>query len=100
MNIPTKTCERLSQPLRSRRQTFKGYSTSVAQLPTPYRDTGLSTTDANLGDDHPRTQIRTRLQKRKEDERRNNAEDKASTELDTKRKRHSARLLAKEIAAK
>ena len=84
-------------------QTFKSYSTSAAQLPAPYRDSSHSTTGASLEDDHPRTHIRTRLQKRKE--RRNNAEGKAkrqctSMELDTKVKQHSARLLTKEITAK
>ena len=58
-----------------------------------------------MGDDHPRLHIKTRLHKRKENERRNKADGKAkgqgtSMELDTKGKRHSARLLAKEIAAK
>ena len=77
MNIPTEPIvrgsEQSSQPLRSRGQTFKGHSTSVAQLPAPDRHSSLSTTGANLEYDHPRTHIRTRLLKRKEDERRNKA---------------------------
>ena len=109
MNIPTEPIvrgsEESSQPLRSQGQTFKGHSTSVTQLPAPNRDGSLSTTGASLGDDHPRTHIRTCLLKCKEDERRNNAKGKTkrqhpSIELDSKGKRHSARLLAKEIGAK
>ena len=70
-----------------------------------HRDISLSTTDASLGDDHSRTHIRTCLQKCKEDERSNKAEGKVkrqctSMELDTKGKRHSVKLLAKEIAGK
>ena len=56
-NIPTEPVvrgsEESSQLLRGQGQTFKGHSTSVAQLPAPYRDSSLSTTDAILGDDHP-----------------------------------------------
>ena len=70
-----------------------------------HRDNSLSTTNASLGDDHSRTHIRTCLQKRKEDERSNKAKGKAkrqrtTIELDTKWKLHSAKFLAKEIAAK
>ena len=97
--------EESNQPLRSPELMFKVHSTSVAQLPASYRDSRLSTTSTSLGDDHPRTNMRIRLQKRKEDERRNNAEGKAkrlctSMELDIKGKQHSTKLLAKEIAAK
>ena len=76
-----RTChERLKesrQPLGSQEQTVTRQSTSVAQLPAPYRDSSPSTTSDSLEDEHPRTQIRTRFQKRKEEERRNNAENKA-----------------------
>ena len=109
MNIPTKSVvrgsEESSQPLRSRRQMFKGQSTSVAQFPAPFRNSSRSTTVASLGDDHPRTHIRTRLQKRNEDVKMDKTKAKAKRQrtsmvLDTERKRHSTRLLDKEIAAK
>ena len=109
MNIPTEPVVRgtdeSSQHLRSWEQMFKRHSTSVAQLPAPYRNSSLSTTDASLGDDHSRTHIRTCLEERKQDERSKKAEGKVkrqrtSMELDTKGKRHSVKLLAKEIAAK
>ena len=107
-NIPTEPVvrgsEESSQPLKSRRQMFKEHSTSVAQLPAPYKDRSLSTTGASLRDDQPRTHIRTHLPKRKEDER-NQAGGKAkrqrtSMKLDTKGKRHRGKRIAKEIFAK
>ena len=80
MNIPTEPVVRGSeesrQPLRSREQTVTRHSTSVAQLPAPYRDSSPSTTSDSFEDEHPRTQMRTCFQKCK-DERRNNAENKA-----------------------
>ena len=99
MNIPTEPVMRGSevsrQPLGSREQTVTRHATSVAQLPAPYRDSSPSTTGDNLEDEHPRTQMRTRFQKRKEEEIRNNAENKAkrqhiSMKPDTKGKWPSA----------
>ena len=79
VNIPAEPVVRGSevsrQPLGTREQTVTRHSTSVAQLPAPYRDSSSSTIGDSLEDEHPRTQMRTRFQKRKE-ERRNNAETK------------------------
>ena len=81
VNIPTEPVVRGSelsrQPLGSREQTVTRHSTSVAQLPAPYRDGNPSTTGDCMEDEPPRTQMRTRFQKRKEEERRNNAKNKA-----------------------
>ena len=92
------------QLLGSREQTVTRHSTSDAQLTAPYRHSSPSTTGNSLEDEHPRTQMRTRFQKRKEEERRNNAENKAkrqhiSMKPDTKGKRPSAMPLTGEIAA-
>ena len=67
-------------------------------------DSSPSTTSDSLEDEHPRTQMRTRFQKRKEEERRNNAENKAkiqhiSMKPDTIGKRPSAMPLTGESAA-
>ena len=108
MNIPTEPVVRGSeeprQPLGSRKQIVTSHSTSVAQLPVPYRDSSPSTTGDSLEDEHPRTQIRTRFQKRKEEERRNNAENKTKSQHiimkpNTKGKRTSAMPLTREIVA-
>ena len=65
VNIPTELVVRGSeesrQPLGSREQTVTRHSTSVAQLPAPYRDSSPSTTSDSLEDEHPRTQMRTRF---------------------------------------
>ena len=107
VNIPTEPVVRGSeesrQPLGSQEQTVTRHSTSVAQLPAPYRDSSPSKTSESLEDEHPKTQMRTRFQKRKE-ERRNNAENKAkrqhiSMKPDTKGKRPSAMPLTGEIVA-
>ena len=85
------------QPLGSREQTVTGHSISVAQLPAPYIDSSPSTTGDSLEDEHPRTQMRTRFQKRKEKERRNNAENKAKRQhisIKTKHKRETAQCHA------
>ena len=80
VNIPTKPVVRGSEesrkPLGSREETVTRHSTSVAQLLACYRDSSPSTNGDSSEDEHPRTQMRTRFQKRKEDERRNNAENK------------------------
>ena len=73
------------------------------RLHTFLHHSSLSTIDASLEDDDPRTHIRKRLQIRKKDEKRNHAKGKAkrqrtSMKLDTKGKRHIVRLLDKEIA--
>ena len=108
MNIPTEPVLRGSevsrQPLGSQEQTVTRHSTSVAQFPAPYRDSSPSTTGDSFEDEHPRTQMKTRFQKRKEEERRNNAENKAkrqhiSMKPDTKGYRPSAMPLTGEIAA-
>ena len=108
VNIPTEPVVRGSevsrQPLGSREQTVTRHSTSVAQLPASNRDRSPSTTGDSLEDKHPRTQMRTRFQKRKEEERRNNAENKAkrqhiSMKPDTKGKQPSAMPLTGKIAA-
>ena len=108
MNIPTEPLVRGSevsrQPLGSREQTVTRHSISVAQLPAPYRDSSSSTTGDSLENEHPRSLMRTHIQKRKEEERRNNAENKAkkqyiSMEPDTKGKWPSAMPLTGEIAA-
>ena len=108
VNIPTEPVvrgsEKSRQPLGSREQTVTRHSTSVAQLPAPYRDSSPSTTVDSLEDEHSRTQMRTRFLKRKEDERRNNSENKAkrqhiSMKPDTKGNRPSAMPLTREIAA-
>ena len=96
--------EESRQPLGSREQIVTRHSTSVAQLPVPYRDSSSSTTSYSLEDEHPRTEMRTRFQKRKEEERRSNAENKAkrqhiSMKPDTKGKRASAMHLTGKIAA-
>ena len=107
-NIPTEPVVRGSeesrQPLGSREQTVTRHSTSVVQLPAPYRDSSPSTTGDSLEDEHPRTQMRTCFQKCKEDERRNNAENKAkrqhiSMKPDTKGKPPTTMPLTGEIAA-
>ena len=81
VNIPTESVVRGSdefrQPLGSREQTVIRQSTSVAQLLASYRDSSPSTIVDSLEDEHLRNQTRTRFQKRKEEERRNNAENKA-----------------------
>ena len=81
VNIPTETVVRGSeeskQTLGSWEQTVTRHSTSVAQLPAHYRDSSPSPTGDSLEDEHPRTQMRKCFQKRKENERRNNAENKA-----------------------
>ena len=70
VNIPTEPVLRDSevsrQPLGSREQTVTRHSTSVVQLPAPYWDSSPSTTGDSLEDEYPRTQMRTRFQKRKE----------------------------------
>ena len=109
INIPlepvVRDSEESSHPLWSRGQTYKRHLTSVAQLPAPYRDRNLLRTGASLGDDYPTSHIRTRLQKYKRMKEGTMLKGKAkrlrtTMELDTYRKGHSARLLAKEIAAK
>ena len=89
----------------SRKQTVTRHSTSVAKFPAPYKDSSPSTIGDSLEDEHPRTQMRTHFQKRKEEERRNNAENKAKRQHinmkpDTKGKRPSAIPLTGEIAAR
>ena len=108
VNIPTEPVVRDSeesrQPLVSREQTVTRHSISVAPLPAPYRDSSPSITGDSLEDEHPRTQMRTRFQKRKEVEIRNNAENRVkrqpiSMKPDTKGKRPSNMPLTGEIAA-
>ena len=97
--------EAQEKPLGSREQTDTRHSTSVAQLPAPCRDSSPSTTGDSLENEHLRTQMRTHFQKCKEDERRNNAENKAkrqyiSMKPDTKGKQPSAMPLTGKIAAR
>ena len=108
VNIPTEPVVRgtevSGQPLGSREQTVTRHSISVAQLPAPYRDSSPSTTGDSFEDEHPRTQMRTCFQKRKEEKRRNNAANRAkrqhnSMQPDTKGKPPSTMPLTGEIAA-